>query len=409
MLKKLMLVLSMFSLAGYGAVALSNVKVQQRYPWNGKVDISFDLTSTRNSNAVRITALDTSTGKDLNVRMVYDEKGNQLVAPFKMAPGSHRIVWDADKDVEGGFNNHVALSLSAGPYSERPLYMVVDLSGGVDAVDFPVEYLDVVPEGGWTREHKTTKLVLRLIQPGTFMMGPGPDATDIDGMGRETLHQVTLTKPFYIGVFRVSQKQWLNVMGSLPYDYKDKDGNMFFGRDEFDTYSVAYVSYGQIRGNNKRWPIRMIEGDSFLYRLRKKTGINNFDLPSEAQWEYACRAGTSSEDIYGFPNPGGNDYVLSYSDSNSNNYKYADVENWLPNAWGLYGFLKGYYVELVGDHWSWNLGTDPVIDPVGPITADEVFVIRANRSRPPHSRLQVGINNQAMDSPISFRVAVHLD
>ena len=167
----------------FAAVALSNVKVQQRYPWNGKVDISFDLTSTRNSNAVRITALDTSTGKDLNVRMVYDENGNQLVAPFKLAPGSHRIVWDADKDVEGGFNNHVALSLSAGPYSERPLYMVVDLSGGVDAVDYPVEYLDAIPEGGWTREHKTTKLVLKLIQPGTFMMGPGV-GHEADAMGR---------------------------------------------------------------------------------------------------------------------------------------------------------------------------------------------------------------------------------
>ena len=55
MLKKLMLVLSMFSLAGYGAVALSNVKIQQRYPWNGKVDISFKFNSTRSNNTVLVT------------------------------------------------------------------------------------------------------------------------------------------------------------------------------------------------------------------------------------------------------------------------------------------------------------------------------------------------------------------
>ena len=403
MLKKLMLVLSMFSLAGYGAVALSNVKVQQRYPWNGKVDISFDLTSTRNSNAVRITALDTSTGKDLNVRMVYDEKGNQLVAPFKMAPGSHRIVWDADKDVEGGFNNHVALSLSAGPYSERPLYMVVDLSGGVDAVDFPVEYLDAVPEGGWTREHKTTKLVLRLIQPGTFMMGPGPDAGDIDGMGRETLHQVTLTKPFYIGVFRVSQKQWLKVMDGPPSYYGGYfPVGVWLDGDEYDTYSIAEVSYKWIRGS-LTWPIRTIGEDCFLYRLRKKTGIMNFDLPSEAQWEYACRAGTTTDDIYGFSNDGGSDCETVKG------HLVADVGNWLPNAWGLYGFLKGSYVELVGDKWTWNLGTNPVIDPVGAMVGGDPFVVKGTRSKPPHSRQQASFNDKYMDDPISFRVAVHLD
>ena len=382
----------------FAAVALSNVKVQQRYPWNGKVDISFDLTSTRNSNAVRITALDTSTGKDLNVRMVYDEKGNQLVAPFKMAPGSHRIVWDADKDVEGGFNNHVALSLSAGPYSERPLYMVVDLSGGVDAVDFPVEYLDAVPEGGWTREHKTTKLVLRLIQPGTFMMGPGA-GHDSDTMSRETLHQVTLTKPYYIGVFEVTQKQWLCVMGDkvdsfnlVSSHWPWKDGV------EYEAYNVLGPSYHSIRGVNSVWPIRTVDEGCFMYNLRKKTNIWSFDLPSEAQWEYACRAGTTTQ--YNHGTDKWNDKYNSWPEHNEVGVK-------LPNAWGLYDFASGG-VEWCGDYWTWNLGTDPVVDPIGSSTAG--FAVTRGHRVVSNSRFEAQHNfpgNGAYEQ--SFRVAVHLD
>ena len=380
----------------FAAVALSNVKVQQRYPWNGKVDISFDLTSTRNSNAVRITALDTSTGKDLNVRMVYDEKGNQLVAPFKMAPGSHRIVWDADKDVEGGFNNHVALSLSAGPYSERPLYMVVDLSGGVDAVDYPVEYLDAVPEGGWTREHKTTKLVLRLIQPGTFMMGPGPGAVAVDGMGRETLHQVTLTKPYYIGVFEVTQKQWLCVMGRKTIDDGCINGRWKEG-EEYEDYSVPAPRYTEIRGEELRWPLRTVSEGCFMYALRKKTNIWTFDLPSEAQWEYACRAGTATSYNHG---------TDEWDDRYNTRTEHMVVGSKLPNAWGLYDFASGG-CELVGDFWTWNLGVDPVIDPMG--SASDSFMVTRGYCTVSHSRFVQYPDMYGVTFFHTFRVAVHLD
>jgi formylglycine-generating enzyme required for sulfatase activity len=391
MLKKIVILLSMFSISVYGAVALSNVKIKQRYPWNGKVDISFDLSSTRNNNAVRITALNTATGLNLNMRMVYDENGNQLVAPFKMGPGSHRIVWDADKDVEGGFNNHVALSISAGPYSERPLYMVVDLSGGVDAVDFPVEYLDAVPEGGWTREHKTTKLVLRLIQPGTFMMGPGPDAVNVDGMGRETLHQVTLTKPFYIGVFEVTQKQWLCVMGAKTIDGNWKEG------EEYDDFSVPLPRYTEIRGEELRWPLRTVSEGCFMYVLRKKTNIRTFDLPTEAQWEYACRAGTTTSYNHG---------TDKWDDRYNTDLVHMAVGSKSPNAWGLYDFNSGA-AELVGDFWTWNLGVDPVIDPMG--SASDTFMVTRGHHTVSHSRYVQYPDRYGVTFLHTFRVAVHLD
>ncbi len=73
-------------------------------------------------------------------------------------------------------------------------YMVVDLSGGVDALSYPVTYLSSVPEGGWDDEYKTTKLVLRLIPPGTFMMGSPSD--ELGRKSSEVLHCVVLSKPF---------------------------------------------------------------------------------------------------------------------------------------------------------------------------------------------------------------------
>ena len=103
----------------FAAVALSNVKIQQRYPWNGKVDISFKFNSTRSNNTVRITAIDRSTGERLNVVNLFDENGTQLYAPIKMAPGEHRIVWDADKDLEAGFRTEsLAVTVSVGKYFE---------------------------------------------------------------------------------------------------------------------------------------------------------------------------------------------------------------------------------------------------------------------------------------------------
>ena len=80
-----------------------------------------------------------------------------------------------------------------------PKYLVVDMSGGRSAARWPVSYLDEVPSGGWTDEYKTEKLVLRYIPAGSFIMGGR--ATDYPGAVNTNLHMVTLTKPFYIGVF----------------------------------------------------------------------------------------------------------------------------------------------------------------------------------------------------------------
>ena len=203
------------------------------------------------------------------------------------------------------------------------LYCVIDLSGGPSAKAYPVVALGAEPEGGWTDEYKTTKLVLRRIDAGTFTMGAGE-------LYPNQPHQVTLTKPFYTGVFEVTQKQYELVMGANPSSYKG------------DMRPVDKVSYNMIRGTSAgtSWPANnAVDATSFLGKLRAKTGLG-LDLPTEAQWEYACRAGTTGD----FNNGG----MLEDSEEMvrwSHNYGdgkggYSDahtvVGSYLPNAWGLY-------------------------------------------------------------------------
>lgn len=328
------------SINAFAAVALSNVKIKQRYPWNGKVDISFKFDSTRSNNTVRITAIDRSTGGRLNVVNLFDENGTQLNAPIKMAPGEHRIVWDADKDLEAGFRTEsLAVSVSIGKYFEYPTYCAIDISGGTDAEKWPVTYFDEMPEGGWPIEYKTTKLLFKLIQPGSFMMGPRIGATHSNGP-YENRHHVTLTKPFYINVFELSNKQWSLVQT-----------NVIHWTGSGDLHYRYEVFYDELRGPDKgqNWPSLEVDSNSVIGRIRQKTGIAFLDLPSEAQWEYACRAGTTTDF-----NNGTND--------GTDVLQWGEIGSARPNAWGLYDFHLGA-LEWCGDYFMDNLpdAVDPMI------------------------------------------------
>jgi len=250
----------------------------------------------------------------------------------------------------------------------RDLYMVVDLSRGTAADRFPVSYLAGVPKGGWTAEYKTEKLVLRRIEPSSFVMGS--PVNELGRGGDETLHKVTLTDAFYIGVFEVTQRQWELVKGNRP--------SKFF--IDYAARPVERVGYDDIRGASKgaSWPQNSaVDSGSFIGVLREKTGYPTFDLPTEAQWEYACRAGTvealsSRKNLIGVDacanlaelgrHKGNTQFGYNEDNVAASEGGTAIVGSFPANPWGLY--------DMHGNILEWCLDwRDPypgdVIDPLG--------------------------------------------
>jgi len=233
-------------------------------------------------------------------------------------------------------------------------YMVIDLSDGPKAREHPVHYSSAPPDLN-NDVCRTTELWLRLIPAGTFTMGsPADEAGRQDD---ETARQVAVPKPFYMGVFEVTQKQYLLVMGgSNP------------SKEKGDPRPVERVSYDMLRGSSagSKWPAdNEVDAASFFGKLREKANVRA-DLPTEAQWEYACRAGTEDK-APGMTESGR--YAGNASDAKwGYSGKHTKVGMYLPNAWGLY--------DMRGNVWEWCLdwhggyAPDAAIDPKGPVSGE---------------------------------------
>ena len=266
--------------------------------------------------------------------------------------------------LDEGFRKPGFYRVQGGPSGR---WLVVDLSGGPSAASWPVEELTAAP-AQWTDEYKTTKLVLRKVEAGTFTMGsPESELGRSDG---ETPHTVTLSKPYYLGVFEVTQKQWELATGARP--------SFFTNAAAWATRPVESVTYRDIRGTSAgtNWPASSdVDAGSFLGILRAKTGLD-FDLPTEAQWEYACRAGTATAlnsgkdltdedtcpnlaELARYSRNGGNPSTASSAATAGT----AKVGSYLPNAWGLYD-MHGNVTEWCLD-WKGAYPASSVADPAG--------------------------------------------
>ena len=287
----------------------------------------------------------------------------------------------------------------------NPTYVVIDLSGGTNATHYSLSYLDAVPEGGWSDEYKTSKLVLRHIPAGSFVMG-GRN-TDCPGAKNTNLHMVTITRDFYLGVFSITQRQWELVMGNRP--------SYFTNETCYATRPVEGVSYQDIRGSNKglEWPQSTdVDDGSFMGLLRRRVGMNGFDLPTEAQWEYACRASTTTalndgRNLSDMTNAVELATAARYAYNSgwatgkyqglADGYKWTDfscgtekgtdkVGNYAPNAFGLYD-MHGNIYDLCLDVYGIPQGS---VDPCGwesgyvaPTLAREARVCRGGSWRHP--------------------------
>jgi len=237
-------------------------------------------------------------------------------------------------------------------------------------------------------------MTLVKVPAGTFMMG-SPNGERGNVFGNENQHQVTLTDDYYMGKTEVTQQQWAAVMGE---PMATNCGTPSVG----DEYPVYCVTWGKIAGPG-----------GFLEKLNQQLATTEFRLPTEAEWERAARAGTSTRYWWGD--------ALECSDEceacaahepnmwwcgNSVPFVPQLVATKLPNAFGLHDMLGNLW-EIVNDRYQ-DVLNGPVTDPTG-AGGDGDIVMRGggkeawiNRSA---SRIGGSPGSQGQNTEVGFRVA----
>ncbi len=240
-------------------------------------------------------------------------------------------------------------------------------------------------------KHKATNSIGQTfvyIKPGMFMMGS--PLNEKERKDHERLHKVTLTKGFYMHITEVTQGQWKAVMGSNPSRFEHCG----------DDCPVENVTWNDVQ--------------KFIHKLNKRSSKKTYRLPTEAEWEYAARAGTTTPFNSG-------DY-LSTDDANYNGEKpYSScskgqyrkktisVRSFQPNSWGLY--------DMHGNVWEWcqdwlgDYSISDVIDPTGP-PRGSLRVIRGGSWHFPlrycRSAYRYGGDVDGHAPYLGFRLVLHL-
>ena len=371
------------------------VTIQYRFSGDDAV-ITLDVQTNANSSASTSDPGWTSIGGPV----ICTAQGEVWKKVEKVSDNTlHTIIWNPDKTWIGANGDGFSVAASgaravvtAWATNNTPDYMVVDISNSAtpNTQDVRCRYypsVDFLPGskpgqvGAVTNNanYKTSLLVMRKIyaKDVTCILGSTPAETR--RASNEATRQVTIANNYYIGIFELTQGQWAEVVPARP------NPSYFANLTYRAARPVEKVCYNDIRcadctvatsgtGNNAMGPDTLggVYPDppypgSFLDRLRVRTGVD-FDLPSETQWEFACRAG------HGDGKYGNGTAILNSNAEDANlapqtRYKYnggdplepggnvdttkgtATVGSCVPNDWGLYEMLANV-MELCLDKYQ---------------------------------------------------------
>ena len=387
--------------AAFAETTVSVVSVSQDAE-SGKVAISYTLAGDPAIVTVDVRTNGVSIGAK-HLQYVWGDV-NRIVAPN----AGLSIGWDARRDWPGQTVAADGLSavVTAWPTNSPPDYMEIDMARTKKLAFYPCE--DAVPGGVTDKIYKTERLLMRRIPAKNVVWRMGSPSGEAGRSNREATHLVKLSHDYYLGVYPVTQKQMEFFVKAinLSLSHSDFDIAPVFtvaaGYADGDLRPCGGVCYSKLRGEKRKggpagnnfnwlWPQdgHSVTNNSIIGRLRAFTGVY-LDLPTEAQWEYACRAG----------DPGA--YTLSGADLDEVAWHIGNsavdgvaqthpVGLKKPNGWGLYDML-GNVMEWCLDNWGYYNSADavvPVVDPATPIV-DPVGIWAVSSTTADNNRVRRG-------------------
>ena len=355
------LMFAVLAAAAINAATINQVIVRQQWPWSTKVKVEYSLSGVDASHPVDI-AVTTYNGNELlpsthlreaiegDLYGITEEFGEFYIDPV--------IAYGTEKIGMSKFKVKLTVSDSA-PEMADVFYRIYDMS---DSAQQPYPYVDVTRadllngkygsyetsfskiSSGYTTSltdvliwtgvtnypgAKTTKLVLRKIPAKNVTWTMGASGGNM-GENATLPHNCTLTRNYFIGVFELTQEQYRRLARN------SWDGSSFKG--DANPVNAALLS-------------------TFRSAITEKNAVNfaggfELDFPTEAQWEFACRAGTTAELYTGQYLSTANLDPIAWDSKNSGDPKAAhEVGLKLPNAFGLYDMIGNVY-EGCSDNWS---------------------------------------------------------
>ena len=271
-----MAVLFLTAVAHATTLSVTDIKVAQRYPWNGLVDITYTVNCDDSTKDVWVYPVGYDADNDKTVAMMPAHLTGDGVGKA-VKSGTHRMTWDMATAM-GKDYNRAAFSVKMHAFCDAAPYMVIDLSSGSESERYEVSYLAEEPEGGWGEEYLTTKMAFRLILPGRsydcrLYNGNAGGSRDYPVTNVETV----VDAPYYFAIYPMTEQQWCLVDGGTAANPMKRK---------------TAVSYNNLRGAvlGSKWSRhQQVDADSVCGKMRLRTGMT-VDIPTYAQWYRAISA-----------------------------------------------------------------------------------------------------------------------
>ncbi|MBQ3340437.1 MAG: SUMF1/EgtB/PvdO family nonheme iron enzyme [Kiritimatiellae bacterium] len=419
-----------FANAAAHAADIDRVIVRQQWPWSTDIEIEYMLSGVTSPVNIHVQAYNGS--QELPAEQLADAISGDRYGVAHDGIGLLTIdpvkAFGTDSVVLPNFKVRLTLSDSAANVNEV-IYKIFDLATG-DCTDvsradilngkygaYETDYgkigegynttlEDVLIWTGVTNniEYKTTKLVMRKIPANGVETKIGGFEWQTLGKANAAVRTVSFTNDYYMSVFEFTEGQFLTLVTNTP------NSTITYSRNKFTNGVERYIRPMNIpdyvsRARLSYWPTEESYGKgpfpdnrgTVIGNLRAQTGLVGFDLPTEAVWEYACRAGTTNDFYTGLNFTNNDDYkLIARCNSNSGNPTpqnfdkpeitdllpseggSAIVGSYRPNAWGLYDML-GNLAEYCLDHYQADVSAYGGPDPWGPVPSGGSSLYRVFR------------------------------